>query len=75
MKKTETRIYRTDELNDDGTVKRSHLVDAAHPNVADSHVARQLVRSRVATQRDLIELRDLEVETPSSRKAGADAVA
>jgi len=64
-KKTATRLYRTDELNDDGTVKRSHLVRTSHPNSADAHVARKLVRSRVATQEDLRELRSLDEEIPN----------
>lgn len=62
-KPTETRLYRVDELNDDGTVKRSHVVRATHPAVASAHVTRNLIRAKVATQEDLRELRNLEEET------------
>lgn len=71
--KTETRLYRVDELNDDGTVKRPHIVRATHPAVASAYVARNLIRSKVATQEDLRELRTLEEEfagAVASKEAG-----
>lgn len=59
--KTTTRIYR---IND-------HLVEATGQAVAVNHVARGTLNVRVATQRDLIELRDRGVQV---QKAGGQWV-
>lgn len=69
MKKTQTRIYRTD-VRENGNVKASRLVRTTHPSLADSYVASEIVSSRVATQADLEELfgSGVKVEDPNAPK-------
>lgn len=65
--KSETRVYRADVLGADGAVTGSRLIETTHPDRASAHVARDLIRVRVATQKDLLQMRDVEVECPEAR--------
>lgn len=68
LKAGQSRIYVTKEID----TGKERLVDCGNPSQAIRHVARGKFVAKLADQRDLVRLRNVEVETYKPAE-GADA--